>query len=57
MDKNAPALHPELVQISTLNLDPKNARLHGQRNLDVIGYSLGKFEQVKPIVVSRRTGP
>lgn len=29
MDADAPALHPRLVDIDTLTLDPKNARLHG----------------------------
>lgn len=55
VDADAPALHPELVPISSLTLDPKNARKHSERNLGVIGYSLGKFQQVKPIVVHRRT--
>ncbi len=55
MDQTAPALHTELVEISSLELDPANARLHDERNLDAIGYSLGRFKQVKNIVVHRPT--
>ena len=36
-----------------MNLDPKNARKHSQRNLDAIAASLDKFGQRKPIVVHR----
>jgi hypothetical protein len=55
VDSDAPALHPRLVPIADLNLDPKNARLHSERNLSAIGYSLSKFRQRKAIVVNRRT--
>lgn len=56
MDADAPALHPRLVDISELTLDPKNARLHNESNLGVIGYSLGKYSQTKPVIVNSRTG-
>jgi DNA modification methylase len=38
--------------ISDLTLDPRNARLHSQKNLDAIKASLTKFGQRKPIVVT-----
>jgi DNA modification methylase len=38
--------------ISDLNLDPNNARLHSQKNLEAIKASLTKFGQRKPIVVT-----
>jgi len=39
------------VPIADLNLDPSNARKHGEKNLDAIKASLAKFGQRKPIVV------
>jgi len=41
----------ELVSIKTLTRDPENARKHSERNVKVIGASLEKFGQRKPIVV------
>jgi DNA modification methylase len=38
--------------ILDLNLDPNNARLHSQKNLDAIKASLTKFGQRKPIVIT-----
>ena len=38
--------------ISDLILDPRNARLHSQKNLDAIKKSLTQFGQRKPIVVT-----
>jgi len=38
--------------ISDLTLDPRNARLHSQKNLDAIKKSLTQFGQRKPIVVT-----
>jgi DNA modification methylase len=38
--------------ISDLQLDPRNARLHSQKNLDAIKASLTKFGQRKPIVIT-----
>jgi len=55
MDAAAPALHPVLIEIADLALDPHNARTHNERNLAGIGASLAKFSQRKAIVVNRRT--
>lgn len=46
-----PALRPFVVPISSLHEDPKNARRHGQKNLDAIVRSLSEVGQQKPIVV------
>lgn len=43
----------ELVPISSVKQDPKNARSHGDRNLAAITTSLKTFGQQKPIVVGR----
>jgi DNA modification methylase len=40
--------------IDGLAFDPKNARQHGDRNLEAIGAALDTFTQRKPIVVNRR---
>jgi len=45
----------ELVQIDDLDLDPKNARKHDEKNLKAIADSLEQFGQRKPIVVWGRT--
>lgn len=52
----APDLRPLAVPVSDLVLDPRNARLHPERNLAAIKASLTKFGQRKPIVVHRETG-
>ncbi len=41
----------EYAPIDTLRADPRNARLHGDRNLDAVVASLRRFGQQKPIVV------
>lgn len=41
----------EHLPIESLTLDPDNARVHPERNLDAIKASLTKFGQQKPIVV------
>jgi len=41
------------VSVSTLTLDPDNARLHNDNNLDAIKKSLARFGQRKPVVVRR----
>jgi len=43
----------EVIKISTLKLDPHNARTHDQANLDAIAGSLIQFGQRKPIVISQ----
>ena len=40
------------TKISTLQLDPNNARKHSKKNLDAIAASLTKFGQQKPIVIT-----
>jgi len=40
------------VDIQTLRRDPRNARLHPERNLHAIRLSLRKFGQQKPIVLA-----
>lgn len=44
----------ERVPIGRLKLDPKNARRHPRRNLDLIRASLQAFGLRKPLVVSKR---
>jgi len=41
----------EKVKISSLTLDPENARTHSTKNVDAISGSLKQFGQRKPIVV------
>lgn len=58
-DKQAPqekpkaALIVERVSVDELRLDPRNARLHPERNLTAIRASLERFGQQKPIVVKK----
>jgi hypothetical protein len=49
----AEALRPLAVPIEDLVLDPANARLHDDRNLDAISNSLRRFGQRLPVVVQR----
>ena len=42
-----------LVDVSELNIDPANARLHSRQNLDAIKASLNKLGQHIPIVVQK----
>ncbi len=46
-----PKLVVESVAIIELKKDPRNARLHPERNLEAIRASLERFGQQKPIVV------
>jgi DNA modification methylase len=41
--------------IAELRLDPRNAREHGDQNLQAIEASLSRFQQVEPLVVQRGT--
>jgi site-specific DNA-methyltransferase (adenine-specific) len=45
-------LRIELITLSSLRLDPNNARRHDKKNLEAIKGSLSLFGQRKPIVVS-----
>lgn len=49
----AAGLRPLAVPIASLNLDPANARLHPDKNLDAIRSSLRRFGQRMPIVVQK----
>jgi DNA modification methylase len=44
------------VAVSSLHLDPANARTHGSENLAAIEASLRRFGQAEPLVVHKRTG-
>ena len=44
------------VPLDSLHLDPANARLHGEENLDAIAASLARFKQTEPLVVHKPTG-
>lgn len=55
--KAAPSpLKIEQVPVGKLTHDPRNARLHNERNLDAIKASLRRFGQQKPIVVRKSDG-
>ncbi len=43
----------ERIHVDELKYDPKNARIHPERNLDAICQSLETFGQQKPIVVNK----
>jgi site-specific DNA-methyltransferase (adenine-specific) len=49
--KILPALEPLVVSMESLVLDPKNARVHDDRNIDDIVSSLKKFGQMTPILI------
>jgi len=45
---------PEIVPIRTLKLDPLNARLHPEKNIELIKVSLSSYGQQTPLVVRRK---
>jgi ParB family chromosome partitioning protein len=47
-------LWPLAVPIDSVEFDPRNARAHGDKNLQAVKASLKKFRQRRPIVVNRR---
>jgi ParB-like chromosome segregation protein Spo0J len=49
---DVPELKIERVLVSSLQLDPRNARRHPKRNIADIKAALAKFGQQKPIVIS-----
>lgn len=51
--KLAPGLEPLRLPIDSLNVDPDNARKHGERNLAAIKASFQRFGQRVPVVVQR----
>ncbi len=50
------ALKINRVPISSLHLDPANARSHGPENLIAIEGSLRRFGQAEPLVVQKSSG-
>jgi hypothetical protein len=54
MNAIAEPLRALSVPIDSLNLDPANARMHGEKNMAAIKASLAQFGQRKPIVVQRK---
>ncbi len=44
------------VKLESLTEDPKNARLHDEKNLTAIRTSLSRFGQVEPLVVQAESG-
>lgn len=46
-------LHLERRALSSLRLDPRNARRHPQAGLDALASSLARFGQQRPIVIDR----
>lgn len=55
MDHIAEPLRPLAVPCDSLTIDPANARLHPEQNLQALVASLRVYGQRKPIVVNRRT--
>ena len=51
-----PVLEIRRVALEALHLDPANARLHGEVNLEAIKASLARFGQAEPLVVHKATG-
>ncbi|MCC6672174.1 MAG: site-specific DNA-methyltransferase [Planctomycetes bacterium] len=49
-----PGLRALAVPIASLTLDPANARLHSERNLEAIQASLVRFGQRAPVVVQKK---
>lgn len=43
------------VPLDSLKLDPKNPRIHGEKNLKAIADSLARFGQVEPILVEKKS--
>jgi len=54
--ETSPPLLVRRVPLSSLDLDPANARAHGDRNLESIVASLRRFGQAEPLVVQKETG-
>ena len=52
---SGPQLVTQRVALDSLQLDPSNARAHGDRNLEAIAASLRRFGQAEPLVVQAGT--
>ena len=46
-------MQTELVDINSVSLDPSNARVHPEKNLEAIKSSLRRFGQQRPIVIDQ----
>jgi hypothetical protein len=55
LDNSTTSLTIIRVPLDSLHLDPSNARLHPERNLEAIKGSLARFGQVEPLVVQKGT--
>ncbi len=44
------------VPVSSLTIDPSNARKHNPKNLEAVAASIGRWGQVEPLVVQKSTG-
>lgn len=55
--KKAKASEPVIVRVplDSLKVDPKNPRVHGEKNLKAIADSLSRFGQVEPILIEKKT--
>lgn len=51
----AESLRPLAVPIDSIDVDPANARKHGEGNMSAIRASLRVYGQRKPVVVNKRT--
>src|SRR4051812_4856540 len=56
LDVIAEGLEHLAVELASLILDPLNARLHPERNLEAIKQSLALYGQMRPAVVRKETG-
>lgn len=51
-DKRYPVLATKLMGVDSLSSDPRNAKVHADRDIEVVMHSLQKYGQRKPIVVT-----
>lgn len=54
-EKILPELHAFIIDIDQLHLDPRNARMHSEKNLSAIADSLNEFGQRRLAVVHKAT--
>lgn len=55
MESTPSSLAITRVALDSLQLDPANARAHGERNMEAIAASLQRFGQAEPLIVNSRT--
>lgn len=51
----SPIITRKHVTLSAIHEDPKNCRLHSEKNIEAIKHSLATFGQVEPLVVQKST--